>query len=308
MRRLVTALLVTMLCISCSTRSAEQVVQPNPDLPARAEALSPAFIAYVFPLTGEEFSYGQRSYDSPFIRQIVLSMADCVETSGYDELAAGLRLWSPPEVLEAWQFPNLPRLAVRGLYREPGAPAMTILEDAAVGGSEFSTSHPLYGTVQQFPEFGVPASVEEIERLATAISACWGQVESPLDSPFLDSVRSSWRVTLHQLDDEPSIASAIEEMMPCLWAIDGRMRDTQSPEEWFAAQLGIEISLAYDPDVPRDELDSQLVAWGQAYGDCVAPVEAARTPLRADERDRLVDEQLPQLLELQAELDAHLGS
>ncbi len=313
------SLLVAILTGACSAASPPNTAGNLPAAPAaipdppaaemetRVDGLSAAFLAYVYPIDGDDLALGWRTFEVPLFRDNMRALGSCIEAEGFRQVATAFREAMPGMPVEAWQFPNLVTLRALGFNTPPADVALDLTGSMEPEAAITDSEHPLVQTLALHPELGVAPTIEAAVELNDVLWSCVvaNQMTEAFDHVY--GLKASWRSELHRLDETPALAAVIAGFVECVRIIDPVFADVADVWEWWSVEFGQRINLDFDPDVTEEEFAAELVRWGQAYADCVLPVTEAREEARLAARQKHVDEQLVQLLETQADLMVDLA-
>jgi len=284
---------------------------PQADIP---EGLSAEFLAYRYPVDGAEWALGWRTYEAPIQQRYYRVMGACIEQAGYRALGRAVREAQNLGFLDqGWLFPNLARLRDRGFTWEQTDPALNVVwsvGDPSVvpEGEETGALSVLMDMLSGNRQFGIPATLESARQLNVDAWSCTVEASEAVYGRLGDEMgmARSWQVTVQRMEtDDPQIVAAAGDALVCAQQIDPLFADASSLVEWLAMLDGESINLGYG-GASTEEVDAKRRAWGQAYGVCVEPLVEVRRRKRLVLREQIVNEQLPQLLEIQARLDAAL--
>ncbi len=282
---------------SSSTTTSEAVVVDKPELSA-------AFLAYMYPVDGEEMLSAWRWFEAPLQKRWNAAYGSCLNDAGYAGVAAWFSFIGPQGTPEYVRFPNLPGLRERGfevLRRNPGLNLLSVLEVD----TEITDASQLFVRVlAASPGDGVAESVEAASALRAAMLDC---LETTTVSETVDkaeAIRTEWRREVDTIDTEPAIAQAIQEAIPCLNAIDPVFDDVATLSEWLEAWNRTRIGREIDGGLTRSELETKAKNWGQSYAVCMAQVAEQREPLRIAARDERITAPGASLVEFEIALSA----
>ncbi|NOY56487.1 MAG: hypothetical protein GXP34_10940, partial [Actinobacteria bacterium] len=285
---------------------------PQADIP---EGLSAAFLAYRYPVDGADWALGWRTYELPIEKRFLRFLGACVVDAGYRALGRAVREAKNVGVpSEGWLFPDLDVLRQRGFEWDDADPALSVIgsvsDMSGVSAEEQDSSLDiLRGDLERWPQFGIPATIDAARGLNDDVTACevkagdasYGRLEDA-DLGFA----RQWLFAVQRMEtDDAEVSAAAGDALVCARQIDPLFADASSLVEWLAMLDGESINLDYG-GASTEEVDAKRRAWGQAYGVCVGPLVEVRRRKRLVLREQIVNEQLPQLLEIQARLDAAL--
>lgn len=265
-------------------------------------ALTPAFVAYVFPLDGADIAAGWNAFDKRSIQQNLRAIGSCVEAEGFGGVAAALRESDLPNAGASWLFPNMARLRSRGFVVETSGIGWNLLGSMEPNATIADPEHPLVRDLASSPELGVAATLEAANELNSVLWSCTVANQLPDAFQQAQQLGVSWRAEMARIDDTPAVRTAIEALLECVRTIDPLFSDVTDIDNWWSTQLGEQINLDFDPNVSEAEFSSEMLRWGQGYAHCVAPVVVAREGARFAARQERTSEQFEVLLELQTDL------
>lgn len=288
-----------------SGSSGGNATEATPTVDQSAEALSDEFLAYAFPINSDDLELGRAAYERSSQIAWFLSIADCAEVSGYRTLAADLRVNSvQPAPQEAWLFPDQSLLASRGFAPDPrdtSGPDDLISSLDGQGGA----INAIRDLLQRHPDWEIP--VEDAEAIDDVLYPCMmaasDQVFGSEEETVVAEMRADWYLTLFEADMSPALASEAEATFACIRGIGEVFSEVESANEFAAAQSAGQIELTESEGADPDAATETLQRWGQEYAGCVEPLMAARRDVRVELRDREVQENLAQLLELQTQVN-----
>ncbi len=258
---------------SSSTTTTEAVTIDEPDLSA-------AFLAYMYPIDGEEMLSAWRWFDAPLQNRWNGAYGSCLRDAGYAGVAAWFSFIGPQGTPEYVRFPNLPGLRESGfevLRRNPGLNLLTVLE---LDSESTDASQLFVRVLAASPGDGVAGSVEAASALRAAMLDC---LETTTVSETVDkaeAIRAEWRREMDAIDTEPAVAQAIQDAIPCLNAIDPVFKDVGTLAEWLEVWNRTRIGREIDGGLTRSEFEAKAKNWGQSYAICMAQVAEQREPLR----------------------------
>ncbi|MGA7097561.1 MAG: hypothetical protein WB245_08350 [Acidimicrobiia bacterium] len=259
------------------------------------------FVAWVAPVDGDEARLGWEAVGLPAVRRNLAAVADCWESAGFGTFADQVRSYDPGTGATSGRL--LPDMAT---YRETGfVPRNLSLIPGVLAGD--SAEH-VASYIERSPEFGFrPEDVAAIQAVA---KKCSEENEPPtfLIGPAGGGYGTQWLVTLDEIDQEPDIAGLIEDtVMPCLVDVGPEFANAEDIDGWLAAETGAQMSLDFDENSTRDDLEAALVEWGQGFAECMEPLVEARRQPRLEARSAFVDDQFTGLLQLQSDVDDFLA-
>jgi hypothetical protein len=269
-----------------------------------AAGLSRAFVSYRYPVDGVEWQFGWRSYELPVQVRYYQLIGDCVTDGGYGELGGRIRnakdIGFPGQ---GWLFPDLASLREHGFEWESTSPALnviwTVYDPTQPNASAIAIYVDLFG---RHPELGVSADEQTAAALNQVVWSCVrtasGETLERSDDPW--GISPSWLATLSEMertDDQVWFSAA--DALSCARLIDPVFSSASSLVDWFTILDGTTASM---DDLQEAQKDRRR--WGRAYGTCVERLVQVRTQKRLTLRDRMVTDQLAQLVEQQATLDA----
>jgi hypothetical protein len=264
-----------------STTTSEAVVADNPEL-------SVAFLAYMYPIDGEEMLSAWRWFEAPLQNRWNAAYGSCLRDTGYAGVASWFSFIGPEGTPEYVRFPNLPGLRESGFeifQRNPGVNLLSILE---LDSESTDASQLFVRVLAASPGDGVAASMEAASVLRAGMLDCLETIEVSGTVDKAEAIRAEWRREMDTIDTEPAVAQAIQEAIPCLNAIDPVFDDVGSLPEWLEEWNRTRISLEIDGRLTRSELETQAKNWGQSYAVCMTQVAEQREPLRIAARDERI--------------------
>lgn len=278
---------VPVVADSSSTTTTEAVTIDERDLSA-------AFLAYMYPIDGEEKLSAWRWFEAPLQNRWNAAYGSCLNDAGYAGVAAWFSFIGPQVTPEYVRFPNLPGLRERGfeVFR-------TNLGVNLLGALEFDpdvtdTTQLFVQLLANYPGDGVASSVEAASALGAAMLDCLENTRVSETVDKAEAIRSEWRREMDAIDTEPAVAQAIQEAIPCLNAIDPVFDDVATLSEWLEAWNRTRISREIDGGLTRSEFEAEAKNWGQSYAVCMAQVAEQREPLRIAARaERITAPELP---------------
>lgn len=304
-------LILALFAILAGCQSANVSLQASPagESGGSAAGLSIDLVQWLFPVDAGDYESGAAIYEAPFVRGDDLRVALCLERAGYRDLAAAIRLDEPPSVGGSGllMFPAPPEWELEDLATSSQMPAVAVMNNVYLGpdpsGEQKRQLVEFLATdLENNPRLGVqPSGAEE---LYNTLRTCM-QVEPLSRPPALDQADlyySDWGQVLADVDEQAEVVESLTIAAECLQEVGPDFADQDGPFEWLA------LWDALASTTPVGELDRwrQLRGWLGDYYDCMVPVIEIRRPLRLEARDRLVDENLTQLLELQSSLESAL--
>lgn len=310
--RLALSLSIAVLAAACSPATpiesggSSANAAPPAESPSLAESsvdgLSGSFLAFVYPLNADDLALGRRTFEEPLFRDNMLALGSCIEAEGFRDVAPAFREATLGAPGEAWQFPDLAHLRQQGFNTPPADAALDLMGSLEPNAVITDSQHPLLQVLAQYPELGVGATLEAANDLNEVMWSCVkaNQMTEALDNA--SQLMGRWRSELRRLDETPAVAVEIMAFVECVRSIDPVFAGVADVDEWWATEFGQMINLDFDPDVSEAEFESELLRWGQGYADCVAPVVEVREKARLAARQKHVDEELVQLIEIQTNL------
>jgi hypothetical protein len=276
---------------------------------ASTEGLSAAFLGYMYPVDGSDWALGWRTYELPVQQRYFRLTGQCMENAGYRELGRALReAESSGFPSQGWLFPDLAELREHGFEWDQTDPALdvafTAFDPSATADALESGVSVYLDLLAKNPELGIPATGQAAVQLNKELWSC--EVEASQQTIGADSpegVSQSWFVSLSRMEtDDPDVSAAVTEAVACARQIDPAFSSVSSLVEWLATLDGVTASMTN-----LDEAQAARRTWGQAYAGCVEPLVDVRREKRLALREKLVNDQLPQLLAQQSELAARLS-
>ena len=267
-------------------------------------ALSPLFLDYRYPVDGPELVLGWETYEEPVQLRYYELIGDCVADGGYDVLGHGIRdatdLGAPRG---GWLFPDLAVLRDRGFEWGQTDPALNVVWTAYDPTLDSPGSVKIYlDLLQRNPDLGVPADEQAVGQLNSIL---WGCVMAASKATWgagsgVSWISPDWVQTLSDMErTDDQVWFADTNALDCARQIDPVFASVSSLVEWFATLDGVSASMD-----DLDEAQTKRREWGQAYATCVERLVQVRTEKRLALRDKMIREQLPQLADQQAALDA----
>jgi hypothetical protein len=265
---------------------------------------------WVAPIDFEEATAGWEAFGLPDQQPKYLAMADCWEENGYGEFAGHLRDQASVMQESAANVLLVPMLRLRevGFTDEPDSWVGSLVESAGPMGMAGGVEGPLkYG-----PDLGLKH--DDAAGIRKVGEVCWpegGWIPARGMGSPVETFDDQWITRLGEVDQEPELAAVIgKTVTPCLRAIDPYFKDAINPDDWLS-------KAAYAPKDPQDvegyasegwaRPEETLLAWGQAFADCMETLEKARRPLRLAAREAWVDQWYDQLIDFQADAESSTG-
>lgn len=250
--------------------------------------LSVAFLAYMYPIDGEEMLSAWRWFDAPLQNRWNDAYGSCLRDAGYAGVASWFSFIGPQVTPEYVRFPNLPGLRESGFEMFRTNLGVNLLGALDLDPDVTDTTHLFVQLLANYPGDGVGASAEAASALATVMLDCVESNRVSETTDEADTVRAEWRREMDAIDTEPAVAQAIQEAIPCLNAIDPVFDDVENLSEWLERWNRERISREIDGLLTRSEFGAEAKTWGQSYAVCMAQVAEQREPLRIAARDEII--------------------
>lgn len=280
---------------------------------AAAPELQPEVQAFIFPLNAAEIAIGEARFGTGATASVEVRIARCMAAEGFNQLGALIEneAASSPRSFSDWLFPDIDYLTNHrnltpeqaGAVYDGAAPAMTLFNWVSV--SESSPEFALEELAQALrSNESYRTAPEDAASLIEAMRTCEAAANGVLPAGFekREELFQDWLAEVEAIENTPAMKPDLDDLLVCLEDIDPRLADTGTAFDWHLARIALATELLDDPNVPTEQAIGTAWEWDEQYAACLSPVESQRTALRSDARDQLIQERLPQLLDLQQTL------
>lgn len=270
------------------------------------------FVNWLFPIEAGEYELAAQTYAMPFASDQFVRVGACLATSGYRDIAAAIG-----DAVDSGS-----EVAGPGLYWTPDAPKW----DPETELAEFPATAMLGNVDFQNPAFremGVEFLARDLERnprfgvqpdyageLYDVMAECMTMVflDEGLDSGAQEANRQAhllmdqWMHILAGIDQDLSVAEALGFALECVRGISPEFEQTPDVVAWLSLADALAGQTPMTETAGRVEIHRRF----SEFYECMAPVVAARRPLRIEAREGFIEENLVELLQLQHDIDQAL--